>query len=508
MTAPGAAEQPLKAEAQPVLDPWTQWCLFATLLVSFAYFHVGGGPSQNSRFALTRAMVRHASLTIDAYQGETMDKAVRQGRFYCDKAPGLAAAAIPGYALSLLIPLPACAPGVFAELQARLHVATVLSVGVVSAWAGVALFRLLMSLGAGRAGALAATLAWALGTPAFVYAAAFMSHQFVAALLVIALEMACRVAESKRPLALAAGAGALAALAVTSEYPAAVMGLMLFVFVWARARSWRAAAAFAAGAAPLLALALAYNWACFGAPWRTGYAFEESTHFRVEMAKGFMGIGAPSIAVLWQITFGFYRGLFTLSPFLLLAAPGFLLLWRRPRGRSVCALCLAAVLFFLAFGSAYYMWGGGASFGPRHLVPMIPFLVVPAAFALPRFKGFAILLAAYSVAVCLVSISTFPEFPDTSVVRDGAESPQFPAPVADVALPLFGQDRLGEKAVTGQGVLNFVHPNLLSHRWDAYNLGEVMGLAGRASLLPLLAVWLAAAAFLFGRRRRAARSAP
>ena len=58
------------------------------LLFSYAYFYQGGGWNQNSRFALVRAMTERNTLQIDAYRDATGDRAVSNGHFYSDKAPG------------------------------------------------------------------------------------------------------------------------------------------------------------------------------------------------------------------------------------------------------------------------------------------------------------------------------------------------------------------------------------------------------------------------------------
>ena len=56
--------------------------------MSYAYFYQGGGWNQNSRFALVRAMTERDTLQIDAYREATGDRAVWNGHYYSDKAPG------------------------------------------------------------------------------------------------------------------------------------------------------------------------------------------------------------------------------------------------------------------------------------------------------------------------------------------------------------------------------------------------------------------------------------
>ena len=289
-----------------------------------------------------------------------------------------------------------------------------------------------------------------------------------------------------------------------SEYPAAAVGLMLFAYVCASARSWKKAAFFAIGAAPVLALALAYNSACFGRPWATGYAFHANEWFREQMARGFMGVSWPRPRVLWELLFGAYRGLLPISPFFIFAAPGFVMMWRDKSIRAEWALCAAVTAFYLLFVSGYYMWDGGCSMASRHLVPMLPFAAIPAAFALRRMPRVGAALIAWSAAVCLISVATFPEFPDA--MKPDPRNPgrlvrTYPFPIFDIGFRFFAQGRIAEKAVLPDGRLEFAS-RFPAHKWDAYNLGQVLGLPRLWSLAPLGLAWAAACWALFGRPRR------
>jgi hypothetical protein len=72
--------------------------LGVALFLSYAYFYGAGGWNQNSRFDLTRAIVEQHTLSIDAFQDNTGDKAQRDGHWFTDKAPGLSVLAVPAYA--------------------------------------------------------------------------------------------------------------------------------------------------------------------------------------------------------------------------------------------------------------------------------------------------------------------------------------------------------------------------------------------------------------------------
>ena len=80
------------------------------------------------------------------------------------------------------------------------------------------------------------------------------------------------------------------------------------------------------GGAALAALTplAAYNLAVYGGLFSQGYAhLRGAREFVTGMGRGVEGVGVPSLTALWGITFSPYRGLFVLSPFLLLAFPGF-----------------------------------------------------------------------------------------------------------------------------------------------------------------------------------------
>src|SRR5579859_8142959 len=86
----------MSALSQNSSSPWkTATLLGAVIFLSFVYFYEGGGWNQNSRFDLLRAIVEQHTLTIDAYQENTQDKAHFRGHYYSDKAPGQVFLAVP-----------------------------------------------------------------------------------------------------------------------------------------------------------------------------------------------------------------------------------------------------------------------------------------------------------------------------------------------------------------------------------------------------------------------------
>lgn len=77
---------------------------------------------------------------------------------------------------------------------------------------------------------------------------------------------------------------------------------------------------------------------------------------------------------IWNVLFGLKRGLFTWTPLILLAAAGFIPLYRRDR-----VLGAAAIAIFLAemyVNSIVYDWWGGEAFGARRFISLVPFFAL------------------------------------------------------------------------------------------------------------------------------------
>ena len=110
--------------------------------------------------------------------------------------------------------------------------------------------------------------------------------------------------------------------------------------------------------------------------------------------------------------------------------------------------------------SAYFFPSGGVMIGPRFLTPLLPLLALPTALGVARFPRIGAVLVLVSILVTVLA---------TVVSIVGLHGPN---PLFDVVLPNFFAGRL------------------------SHNLGQVVGLTGRASIAPLVAflslsIWFA-----------------
>jgi hypothetical protein len=477
------------------------WLLGLLLFASYAYFFQAGGANQNSRFDLVRALSERLSVSIEGYDQNTRDKAVLDdGRAYSDKAPGQALTAVPAVAIAGAVVGVLGGPsarGSDSNVSLLAYLATLVAAALPTVGAALCLAFVAGRLGASPGGAFFAGLVYGIGTPAWAYATLLWGNALAAGCLMAAFAAAVALLEPppltpRRDRVLGAIVGLSAAWAVVTEYQAApAAAIVVSLALWhawrggGRTRLQRLIPWLALGAVgPVLVLA-AYSTAAFGAPLRVGY--ENVVGFS-GMREGVLGLTTPKRVVLQELLFGSFRGLLPLAPVLALAPVGLLLLWRRssPARPSIVAALLVPG-YYLLFNSAYYYWDGGYTFGPRLIGAALPCLALGLAelwtwtASLQRrlctaARAGLVALAVWGVALTGMAVAT---------ILVPAED--VPSPVWQLIVPAFLRGDLAlnhEPFTTGSTDTQ----NVLLHAW---NLGQSLGLHGKASVLPLLVVWVA-----------------
>lgn len=250
---------------------------------------------------------------------------------------------------------------------------------------------------------------YGLGTMAFTYAEAYMSHQLTAVLLFATFYVAWKVERGEWRERAYAVAGLLAGAVVASEYTGALGVLCVAAYVVAgRWTRWpalgRAAGLVVLGAAPMLVALLAYHQACFGSPWTSGYKFLNDAGYQAWHVGGFLGIKGPDLQALGLSLFSPLRGLFALSPFLLAAPFGFGEVRRKDPALFAFLVVLVVANTYFTASFAYASWGW--TVGPRHLTPMVPFLMLPVALVAERLLAPGSALARSLLAgLCVSSVA-------------------------------------------------------------------------------------------------------
>ena len=168
---------------------------------------------------------------------------------------------------------------------------------------------------------------------------------------------------------------------------------------------------------------------------------------------------------------------------------GLAVLWRM-KYRGPALVAAGTGLYYLLLNASYFYWEGGWAFGPRQITAALPFLALGLAplWDLGRSAGRGLLVAGWiwGAAVTLIAVSTTPQPPAS-----------FKAPMRELLWPAF---RDGDLSLNPQ---TFVHNSVdvehLRGGGDphaAWNLGELAGLHGLPSLVPLALVWAVAVMLL------------
>jgi hypothetical protein len=406
-------------------------------------------PNAISRLGLAHSLATRAELNIDAVAQRTVDKAQHGDHFYCDKAPGISFLCVPAVAsVNLLADQFGLTRSLFASHTGR-RTARYLLCGYAcllasSAWIhalSVVLFRrALLAAGVDAGGALLITLIFAFGTPPLLWSTTLFGHAAAAGLLFSAFALywleraAARECEPgpKRDASPRPGtpwrwplAGLLLGWAGLVEFTAFPIAAMVGCFMALSdlrqpglPSAWRRLAFLFLGAlGPLLAL-LIYNALAFGHPLKLGYA---SIQGFAGMRSGFFGISLPSAETALAILFGAYRGVFWLSPILLVA---FVACVRQLRDaepeRSATWLALAISAYYVCLNAGYAYWDGGWSTGPRHITPIAPFLMFGLGLSWQRQPTFLLRSLIWITGVPSMLIATTCALVRVTAPADGA----------------------------------------------------------------------------------------
>ena len=326
-----------------------------------------------SMFATTESMVRRAEIDSNQllWMGNQQGNFGPDGDLYSRKGLGMA-----------LLALPLVWVARYWSAIGLVQTAMLLT-PLLTAWTGALLYRTGRRLDWSQSTALATALLFGLATLAWPYAQTFFSDPVCGFALFAAFYGLLSFSQSGRKLYLVGSglAWGLAYLARTINLvtlPIFAVALLVALqhrvmqkapdqpaqtpFRWAFVKqNWRPFITFWLPVVLAGVISLWWNWLRYGNIWDSGYVDTESF-----TANWFMGISGLLV--------GPARGLVWYSPVFLLGILGGQWFWRQ--ARWICNFVLAISIVYILLYGKWYMWHGGYSWGPRFIVPLLPFLAL------------------------------------------------------------------------------------------------------------------------------------
>ena len=371
------------------------------VLVAYGYFFQNLEWNTDSRLGLVKSIVEENRFEIDSTWRSTLptkDVAKFQNHYYSDKAIGSsligAGFYFPVYIASrmLRIKIPTL---VFTEIL------TFLAIGLVCALIAPFFYSFLKKITNSPRYAFIVTIAMCLATPLYKYSTSYYGHVLAGVFLFVAFFIWFNIKneEQIKPVKVLIS-GYLLGYAIITEYPTVIIafgvGLYILYVLWKKKRLFelKTYLYLLIGVLPLISIVMAYNYAVFHHPFKTGYSYELLPQFNNGQHAGMMGIGLPDLNVLFFMTLHPSMGIFWQSPFLLLSFIGWFRMWKEDQYRAEAILSFGVILVYFLMMSGYYLWWGGVAFTPRSLIPVFPFFCIPLAFIQKKWEVITLIILA------------------------------------------------------------------------------------------------------------------
>jgi len=352
---------------------------------------------------MARSLAREGTFSIEplVYKNtEIAGARGRDGHFYPQYAPGLPVALSPLVMLANSVPR---ANSNFAPHYAWLHQSdsdviarifvsyfdvpvTALSVGL--------LVLFLMRLGYSSSVAVCVSTTFALSTFAWAQSR-IVNPEPLQICLVLAAALLVLRASTKELLIAGCALGFAVLVKITSVL---ALPMLLLLRGPADLPVWRRPARAVAIIAPVigaLVIYAAYNYSRFGSLIATGYNVSPAA---AELTGN--TIGNP-LTGIYGLLFSFGRGIVWYAPPVIAGAIGAVRFYRDKQPLAVAFALFVGL--WIAFYSFYKAWDSGWGWGPRYLLPVLPFMLAPAGAILAR-RPDRVAFAALAVIGFLIQI--------------------------------------------------------------------------------------------------------
>ncbi len=349
----------------------------------FYLFHIHPNGDMGRLSSQVLSIAERGKLSVNDYRNsyKIADISHHDGYFYPGTAPGLSFISAPIYlAVRKLSGLSSTSlfPGYPKGEQAlTLILLTFLLVSVPTFLTSLLLVKYATKNGMEKRWGLGLIILYCTASPAFPYGVVFGYESIVN---LISLYVFLGITEKAAPegrgrhIALGFCIGMLPLL----WHHAGILSIILGLILLYRAPGPALKHAIPAFLIPV-GILLIYQWVIFGNPLAVPYNYRYGPEASFLVDKT-LGASFPSISIMWKLIAGSRRGLLITMPLALISFISIKFLFKKKAVQKNIALCAAWGIFLIYFifnSSLPHYWHSGTGvFGPRYLMPTLPFLFI------------------------------------------------------------------------------------------------------------------------------------
>ncbi|MEM5881560.1 MAG: hypothetical protein QXR71_03175 [Candidatus Aenigmatarchaeota archaeon] len=411
--------------------------LFATFFIFYCFFVFWLGWKEQSHFALIRAIVDEGRFEINSYYNQTGDRSYYKGNFYSDKEPGLSFLGVSIYSIWKFVYFNLFSryfveknlgtsefivtyvgerkvpiidfvdPGFFVLSSMILMI--VFTSSLFSSLLLVILFRISRFFTKNMKYRVFLTFISGFCTLIFPYSLVFFEHSVATFFLFLTFYLLLKAKrENLNDYKYFILAGLSLGLSITLSAPTFIVVFIYIFYILSlkKQKIFYFVIAIFIGVLPFLL----YNYIVFENPVTLPRYFLDPEIW--SKIGGIHGLKKPNFFVAFKLLFDPYKGLLFYYPIFVFSFIGLFYMYKKFKTETILILLIFFV--FLIFNSSWWAWWGGVSFGPRHLTPLTPFLMLPITFVFENFfkkkvfKIFFSILVFYSMLVNLSGLEPMP----------------------------------------------------------------------------------------------------
>lgn len=391
----------------------TELRIFLIFWIIFSIFATSDRWNDNSTLDLTMAIVDEHRFEIDSYANNTSDRAHYNGHYYSDKVPGTAFFTVPLYSVYKIfigeIPVHNVLDEDNISWKYQLFLFLVISLisAVCASLTIVLVYKTSKYFTSNEVHRNLVVIVLGLGTLLPHAGRQFNSHAVSTFFAFLCFYLIFKMKKEKVDLSFIAGI--MGGLAILSEYRAIIVIIGVFIMVLNfRKREW--ILKFTTGVLLIYSILLLYNYSIYDSPFKDstqhGDIIPFKEHIRTlscfELIKHNTDQPTPLYVVqrlvsnkntkqtVLRLLFYPFKGLIFYSPIIFFSFLGLFLMYKKNRVLSfIIAFCSSAYILHIA--SFSFVWWMGISFGPRHLTPLVPFLMIPLLYIFERVNNKVVL---------------------------------------------------------------------------------------------------------------------